>query len=286
MKFLKKIIIFIIILLSSSIINTNIWYSENISGLNSELKYNFSEKKLWDTVNNFWKNIINQIIYIFWGILVIFIVYSGIQMVISKWINEDDLNKAKRNFLYSIIWILFILFHETIYNALVWSWWGKWSTSYFLISEKVNLIVKDLLIWIQILIAWISIFIIVYEWIMLIINSRKDEEAFKKTKERIKWLVIALLTIWFLQIWIEFLKSWNIEQPKNIFKNIANMTLFLAWPIAVFFLTFAWYYYIFSWGNEENIKKWKNIIINTSIWIIILLCSYIMLNDISLLNFN
>jgi hypothetical protein len=61
---------------------------------------------------------------------------------------------------------------------------------------------------------------------------------------------------------------------------MSNLALFFAWPIAIFFLTLAWYYYITSNGDEERVKKAKAIVINTVIATLILLASYTFLLDL------
>jgi hypothetical protein len=55
----------------------------------------------------------------------------------------------------------------------------------------------------------------------------------------------------------------------------------MAGPVAIVFLTLAWYYYITANGDDERISKAKNIIINTLIATVILLASYTFLLDLA-----
>lgn len=278
------IIIFLWALNISYSNNSRINEFNNISESSKEFKELTKEKELWKATENIWFKIIDWIRYIFTWVLIILIIYAWIQMILSQWTDDDQLSKAKRSIWYAIVWMIFINFPMEIYKWLV-SDRGWWIITIVNIDIFKN-IVKNILTAIEIVIAWIAIFILVYEWIKLIVNSRKEEEAIKNAKQKIIRIIIALISIWFIEIWILFLKTWDIENSTSIFQSIANLALYAAWPIAIFFIALAWYYYIFSNWDDEKVKKWKNIIINTSIWIIILLCIYVLLNDISLLNFN
>lgn len=295
MKFLSKIFITLFLFIPFLWINSanaviNFDKGWNIEGLNSisnvdnknsTIKNSWS---LWEKANNLWFNIINIVRWIFSWILVIFIVYAWIQMVTSMWTDDDSLSKAKRSLWYTIIWLIFVNFPVEIYYSITneWNWWRD---NLFVVTERFNLLLQNILTALELLLWAIAVFVLVLEWIKLIANS-KDSESFTKSKQRIQWVLIWLIFLWFIQLWIMFLQSWNVEEwSQNIFRPVANLFLYLAWPIALFFLSLAWYYMIFSNWDEEKAKKWKNIIINTCIWVIIMLCIYVLLNDISLLNF-
>jgi hypothetical protein len=89
--------------------------------------------------------------------------------------------------------------------------------------------------------------------------------------------------VWFIETWKNFVYTWNMSVWTNIFKTIIELILFFAWPVAIFFLTLAWYYYITSNWDEDKVKKAKSIIINTVIATIILLVWYSILLDLKLL---
>lgn len=285
MKILGKIIISLSIILSIFSFK-EITYWEAVEWLNSVPRWSNKEltnkKDLWVAIDDVWLKIINWVRWVFSWVLVILIVYAWIQMVLSTWTDEDQLSRAKRTIWYSIIWLIFINFPIEIYNSFVNHWWGK--DNLFLYREWFVKVLESILTAIEILIWWIAIFILVYEWIILILNW-KDEEALKRAKNKILWVVIALIFLWFIQVWIIFLREGNINTSTSIFKSIADLALYFAWPIALFFLSLAWYYYIFSNWNEEKMNKWKNIVINTCIGVIILICVYVLLNDLSLLSF-
>lgn len=282
MKILKKIIISLTIAISFFAINNNITFAENIKWFNDIKNVNNEEKTLKDTIESTWWKIIDWVRYIFSAVLITLIIYSWVRMVMSMWTDDDSLSKAKRSFWYALIWIIFINFPKFIYDQITTNRWD-WN---FVNLSGFSIILQNILTALEILILWISIFILVLEWIKLIAWARNNDNAFDKSKWKIKWVVLALIFLWFIELWKSFLWSWSIDElSTNIFSQVANLALYISAPIALFFLTLAWYYYIFSNWDEGKTKKWKNIIINTSVWVIILLCLYVLLNDISLLKF-
>ena len=286
MKILKKIIILAIIFSwIFSFWAANAWTIEwlNSAWLGNKALSNY--KDLENASQDVWFKVINWFRWVFSGILLILIIYAWAQMVMSTWTDDDQLSKAKRTIWYSIIWLIFINFPLEIYRAIKYEWTSG-TGNLFIYEELFRKVLTNILRAIQILLAAIAVFVLVYEWIKVITNS-KDSEALKQAKDRIVWVIIWLIFIWFIQLWIEFLKweAWSLWIATNIFSAIAKLALYFAWPIALFFLTLAWYYYIFSNWNQDRMYKWKNIIINTWSWVSSLMCVYVLLNDISSLTF-
>jgi hypothetical protein len=116
-----------------------------------------------------------------------------------------------------------------------------------------------------------------------IITAGGQEDKVKEGKTRILWSVLWLLTVPFIELWRNFAFTWKVEAWENIFQTIANLSLFFAGPVAIIFLTLAWYYFITSAGDEEKIKKAKHIVTNTVIATVILLASYTFLLDLATL---
>lgn len=297
MNIIKKITILIILSLaiigSNKVIASNIEWLENITNKNS-IELSWTSNDISDSVSNISFNILNKIKYIFSWILLIFIVYAWAQMVMSMWTDDEALSKSKRSLWYAWIWLFFINMPWTIYNAVKWdktniSWWiwSSWSneinsttTNLFINTDIFSLTLNNTVIkFLEIIIVWIAIIIIIVSWLKMIM-SRWREENVSEAKNKIIWAIIWLIFVGFIEAWQKFAYSWKINDWKNIFETIANLALFLAWPIAIFFLTLAWYYYITSAWDEERAKKWKTIIINTVLATAILLVSYVFLYDL------
>lgn len=283
----KKIIKILCLVLLSFSLFSNFTFA-GIEWLNDALNWKWdtltSETNLWEAVKDVWFSAIDIVRYVFSGVLLIFIVYAWAQMIMSMWTNEDDLSKAKRTLRYSIIWIAFLNFPIAIYNWLISDNWTN-SSYLFVMETNFKKIINQIVFFLEILVWIIAIFIVVLTWIQLI-TSRWREEKITEAKNKITWVIITLIFIWFIEIWKSFIFSWNMETWTKIFSSMANLALYLAWPVALFFLTLAWYYYIIAAWDEEKTKKWKAIVINTLIAVAILLCSYVLLNDISTLDFK
>lgn len=252
-----------------------------------------------DNINSTWISILTTIKLIFEWILIIYIVYAWVQMILSRWSDEDELSQSKKSIRYSLIWIVFINIPWGLYNAFRQDnyWTIGWDSSYSSWihtpwSSTDNILVNyynfwktlnwDIVWFIEVAISAIAIIFIILAWID-IIRSRWNEEEFGKAKSKITWSIIWLMFIWFIEAWKSFVFTWNIDDWKNLFETMANFTLFFAWPIAIFFLTMAAYYYINSNGEEERIKKAKNIVLNTTIATVVLLASYAFLLDLATL---
>lgn len=300
MKITQKIILILISIFSIFIINNT--YASSIEWLNDvknekSISINWTSTDISDTINNVWLNILSKIKYVFSGILLIYLVYSGAQMIMSMWTDDDSLSSAKKSLRYSAIGLFFINMPWTIYNAVKWdkttvNWWiwNSWSneiwsstTNLFINTDVFSITLNNTVIkFLEIILVWLSITIIIIAWLK-IITSRWREEKITEAKNKIIWSIIWLIFIWFIEAWQKFAYAWKIADWTDIFKTLANLALFLAWPIAIFFLTLAWYYYITSAWDEERAKKWKSIVLNTVLATAILLVSYVFLYD--LMNF-
>lgn len=70
---------------------------------------------------------------------------------------------------------------------------------------------------------------------------------------------------------------WNNMQVEQWFKQkmnkwIKNISLIL-WILAIWAIVYSWFLMQFSWWEDEQIKKWKNIFKWTLIWFILLISS-------------
>jgi len=251
----------------------------------------------WDIsqdVETLWLKIFTVIKYIVSALLVVFIVYAWIQMILSMWSDEEQLSTSKRQLWYTLIWLIFINIPFQIYSIFVtqksaidWSINGTWASQLSTQEESVfiNIFAFDntinwwIISFIETWIFSIAIFIIVLAGIK-IMTSWWDEEDIKEAKTKILWSLVWLIFIWFIESWQALVYNGKISDWANMFETIENLLLFFAWPVAIFFLTLAWYYYITSNGDDEKVKKAKSIIMNTLIATVILLASHAFLKDL------
>ena len=299
MKTVTKIIISLFIVFSFFSLTNSQWIieipdAENIEKVSIEPPVSGG---MVGNINNIGFSLLVSIKYILSWVLLIFMVYIWIQMIISMWSDEEELSKAKRQILYSSIWLVFINIPWSIYEVLKkekpWNignkvWYSSWisgddydtSNIFFNLSSFWNTVNEKIVWFLGILIFAVAIFIIVLSWITMII-SRGKEENIKESKNKIIYSIIALIFVWFIEVWKKFAFKWEISDWTAIFETLSNLALFFAWPIAIFFLTLAWYYYITSNDDENRVKKAKSIVVNTVIATVILLASYTFLLDLA-----
>lgn len=294
------------IIITSFIITWLFWFIqsyasvdlESVQWVNNITKHSLQNFNTgWDVVDNVWYlwfSILTVIKYIFSWVLVLLLVYAGIQMIISMWSDEEKLSTAKRHLRYTVVWLIFINIPWTLYNMFVTNKWqidGRivwtWSTQIWQQSDNIfiNIFNFDttfngrIIMFLETLIFAIAIFVIMLAWIQ-IMTSRSDETKITEAKNKIVWSIIWLIFVWFIESWQAFVYNWVVQDWANLFYTIEELALFFAGPVAIFFLTLAWWYYITSNWDEDKVKKAKNIIVNTIIATIILLASHAFLKDL------
>jgi hypothetical protein len=242
-----------------------------------------------DAIEFIWVWLLHNFKVIIEWLLLLFLVYSWAMMIMSNWTNEEELSSAKRTFRYVIVWMLFINIPWTIYEALTWEkknltediWTYTWTVFWFINEENFRILIDNIIQFIQIFIFFIAVILLTLSAIRLIM-SRWREDVMKEHKNNIFYSLIWLVFVWLIWVWksIVFDGQALIENSRTFFKTMANFILLFAWPIAVFFLILAWYYFITSSWDEDRIKKAKHIVVNVILWTLILLASYTFLIDL------
>lgn len=249
------------------------------------------------TIENASQSILTTIKTILSWLLVIYIVYAGAQMIMSMWTDEDSLSSWKRQLWYTIVAFVFINIPGAIFdvfnsnstinvttNKVWWSSWFKtpWENQSNLFFDAVNLwqtLNGDIIGFIEILISFLAILVIIIAATQMII-SRWEEEVIKESKAKIMWSMASLVLVWFIESWKYLVFKGKIEDGTSFFETITNLLFFFAGPVAMVFLTIAAYTYITANGDDEKIKKAKNIVVNVVLATVILLASYTFLLDL------
>lgn len=271
-RFMK---IFMVSLLSAIFISISVNAKINLSDPSGQIeKVSITTiKSSWDIVNDIeltWKSILTTVKVIFEWVILIYIVYIWVQMILSLWNNDEDLSKAKRSIRYSLIWLVFINVPWTIYSIFRRdNYWvingnanNSWSTESLDFSGNIllnfnnldNTLNERIIAFIEVWIAWFAVLMITIAWIR-ILTSRWREDEYKKNREKFIWSTAWLVFVWFIEAWKEVVFTWNIDDGWDLFKSMSDLALFFAWPVAIFFLTIAAYYYITSNGDEERTKS-------------------------------
>ncbi len=248
----------------------------------------------WDFISSIeaiWVWLLHNFKFIIKWLLLVFLVYSWVMMITSMWKNEEDLSSAKRSFRYIIIAFVFINIPWDIYDTLVMNhsmnvtqniWTYSWKVFWFINDENFKILINSIIGFIQVFIFFIAVLLLTLSAVKLIM-SRWREEVMKEHKNNIFYSILWLVFVWLIWTWKDIVFDWNelIEKSRNFFTIMANFVLLFAWPIAIFFLILAWYYFITSSWDEDRIKKAKHMVINVVLWTLILLASYTFLIDLS-----
>lgn len=302
-KIIKLLILSIFIYLSFNITNAA-WVIDTttIDPAMSKIKessINMASWNLSETINFTWISILSQVKAIIWWVAIIFMVYLWIMMVMSMWSDEEQLSSSKRQLRMVLIWLLFINIPWTLYTSfhkdnLAWTtidnkvttsgWLNESNDWSFLVNSYIFwYTVNDNIIWFMKILIWaVAVFMIILAWIKILTARWRDEQV-TEAKWKIFYSVLWLIFIWVIEVWKQITYSWSIEDWNNLFDQIANLALYFAWPVAIFFLMLAWYYYITSSGDEEKTKKAKTIVVNTIFATLILIAAYTFLLDLATL---
>lgn len=277
-------------------------YSFSFAAWNIDFNFDWKDKikassidESWsnfeDEVKDKWLNILKTFKVIIWWILVIIIVYYWVMMIISMWDNEEMLSSSKKWLWYALLWLLFVNIPWNLYEAftnkstsdsVTWSLWNVktiYSSNIFMNKDVFWDVLWNILTFLQVIIVILAVFVIVLQWINIIKARWKDEDV-TEAKNKIIYALVGLVFIWILVAWKNIVFVWDLEAWRDIFTNLANLALYFAWPVAIFFLSLAWYYYITWAGDEDKVKKAKNIVINTLIATLILLWMYTFLLEL------
>jgi len=248
-------------------------------------------------VSNVGFRILTIVKRILMALLVVFMVYTWAMMIMSMGSNEEQLSSSKRQLWYALVALVFINIPGTLYESFykdgdtsVWdsiNAWGFWNATtessgnllfdVFVFGYTLN---SQIVLFLEVMIFIAAVFMITLAGISLM-TSRGREEKMKEAKNKIVYTILALIFVGIIEAWKRLAFDGDISDGKNLFESLANLALFFAAPVAIFFLTLAWYYYITSNGEEEQIKKAKSIIVNTILATLILLASYTFLLDLA-----
>lgn len=242
------------------------------------LKQDFNGSDISWNLNSVFLDVLIIAQRILLALLVIFIVYTGVMMIISMGTDDEKLSASKRQLWYSLVALIFVLLPWQLYNAF-----GpdrpRTSEDLLINTGFFQSVTQNIILMLQVVIFAGAIFMISLVGLRLI-ASRWNEEMVTEAKNKIIYGILALIFVGVIEAWKRVAIFGSVDEAESLFESLANVALFFAAPIAIFFLTLAWYYYITSNGDEERSKKAKTIITHTLIATLILIASYTFLLEL------
>jgi hypothetical protein len=225
------------------------------------------------------------------GIALIYLVLIGVYMIVYSE-TEDKIKAQRKQITYALIGFLFLNIPGAIYTVFLPSekngniistdplWQNTDSGTVFWDTYGFDWVFGWIIAFFRVFIFGVAV--VMFTWgLFRMIVSAGNEEAQKQWKNRLIYGTIALIFLGFVEFWGRLVADGDFD---NYIPFIANrlfgIAVFFAAPVAVFFLIWWAYYYITSAGDEDRIKKWKNILINTFIATLILIAGLSFLSDL------
>jgi uncharacterized membrane protein YozB (DUF420 family) len=225
----------------------------------------------------------------------IYIVYIGLMMILAYG-DEWQLAKQKSQILYALVAFLFVNIPGQIYMIVTGvnrtnqtrtlesknAQFSKDTTSnIFIDRDFLNPGSWGILGFLQVFVIGVALFYFTIAAFRLLVSGG-NEDTLKASKRQALYGILALIFLGVIQVWVTVVYKGDITWGQTkIFAKLANLALFMAGPTAIFFLILGGWFYITSAGDEDKAKRGKNIVINTFIAVIILLASYMFLNDLA-----
>lgn len=68
--------------------------------------------------------------------------------------------------------------------------------------------------------------------------------------------------------------AWTTETADNaVMKLVGNLATFLS-LVAVLYALWGWFQILTAWGEDDKVKKWKTILIQALLWLVVIWLAY------------
>ncbi len=222
-------------------------------------------------------------------IALVYLVMIGVYMVIGS-DSEETIKTQRKQITYALIGFLFlnipsfvytIFFPENVSGSIdgITNWssvygWFFWDAAWF------EGIVWNIIAFLKVFIFGAAVTMFTW-WLFNLILSGGDDEKKKKATNRIIYWVLGLIFVGFVDLWWNLVAEGDFTNYiPSIARSLFKLALFFAAPVVIFMLFYGAYYYITSAGDDDRMKKWKSIVINTGIAVIILIAALSFLTDL------
>ncbi len=259
---------------------------DNDSFFGGDIKWEIWIKNLLDNIGKSLKNIFFSIAWLYLVILVLKLVFTDN--------TEEEVEHFKKWVIWISIWLVITQvaysFVKILYDQDISEWLAK-----KFIDDMIYPFIELLQTWA----AFFFIAIMFYAFFRTI-SANWDEEKIKNSRMSIfyslVWLIVVKLaeamvdtmyweincneqtiagvvTIWTSNCSIEEDLEWAV----GIIINVINWVNSFLWILLTILIIYAGFQYIFSFGNEDSVKKAKATIIYIIIWLTLLFINYLIL---------
>lgn len=242
-----------------------------------------------DGLKTFWFQLLGIMRMAIAGIALVYLVLIGVYMVIGA-DSEETVKTQRKQITYALIGFLFlnipsfvytIFFPENVSGGLDGA--NDWSSIYgwfFWDTAGFEGIVGNLIAFLKVFIFGVAVLMFTW-WLFNLILSAGDDEKKKKARNRVVYGIAGLIFIGFVDLWWGLVAEGDFANYiPTVAGTLFKLELFFAAPVVIFMLFYGAYYYITSAGDDERMKKWKSVVINTGIAVIILIAALSFLSDL------
>lgn len=176
-------------------------------------------------------------------------------MIMSMGSDEEQLSAAKRQIWYMLVALVFINIPGTIYEAFykdgsttigntisgsnfeneTTETTGNLFFDVFVFGHTIN---DQIVMFLEVMIFLAAVFMITLAGIQLM-TSRGNEERLTEAKNKVLYTILALVFVGIIEAWKRVAFGGSLDEGFNLFGSLANLALFFAAPVAIFFLTLA-----------------------------------------------
>lgn len=215
------------------------------------------------------------------GLAVIWIVISGIRMVMAQG-EESVITEQKQSITYALIGLVAIILIERMVDLLLGA-----PGEYRVVLEPTdafNLEVYGVVSYIKAIVGIVAIFFIVISGIQTVF-AEGEEEAITKQRRSVLWIIVGLILIAIDKIIVENLfiqpvtqddqlSVANVTSLINVVGRVLTFALGFVGLIAFGMLIYGAASMVANYGDEEMVEKGKKIIKNAIIGIIIAISAF------------
>jgi hypothetical protein len=246
----------------------------------------------WDSITNakdFGFRLLGVLRIVISGFALIYLVMIGVYMIIGS-DSEETVKTQRKQITYALIGFLFLNIPGFVYTIFapsnvasigtVDSWSNTTGSSVFWNTAGFEGIIGNMIAFLRVFAFGVAVTMFTWGLFNLLVSGGDDEKK-KQAKNRIIYGIIGLVFLGFVQLWGDLVAVGDFTRYiPSVGGTIFALVMYIAAPIAIFMLIWGAYLFITSAGDEERIKKWKSILINTGIALIILLAGLSFMTDI------
>lgn len=222
---------------------------------------------------------------LFFVIATIYFLIIIIRLLLSE-NSEEEFWKFKKGILWITVWIIIMQIAYTFVTMSI-DKGTDWALAFNLIQNLVDPLIRLL----ETAASFFFIAIAIFSFYKMV-TANGDEEKAKTWKMSIVYAIIGFIVIKVARVivdatyWKTFCpiewvtcSDWikTLEDGTSIIFDIINWLNWFVWIAVVIMIVYIWAQLIFSWGEEEKIKKAKTAMIYIFVWIMILILNYLIL---------